>query len=90
MLGLAACGASVGTQQDLREGVDPVTGEPNSSYSTEAKIYGDANEQELERGRALARKREYIEATQIFESMSKDAKIDEKWRSEALFSLGEA
>jgi len=89
-LGLVACGASIGTKQDYSEGVDPVTGEPSSNYSTDARIYGDADEQTLDAGRALARRRDYIEAIEIFEQLSKDPKVEEKYRSEALFSLGEA
>ncbi len=89
-LGLAACGASVGSRQDYTEGVDPVTGEPNSNYSTEAKIYGDADEQRLESARAFARKREYATAIPTFEEMAADQRVKPKFREEALFSLGEA
>jgi len=89
-LALAACGASIGSQQNYTEGTDPATGDPEASYSTNAQIYGDADEKRLEEARALTRQRKYPEAVAIFEDLAGDSKVKDEFREGALFSLGEA
>jgi len=89
-LALAACGASIGSQQSYTEGTDPATGNPEASYSTNAQIYGDADEKRLEGARAMTRQRNYPEAIAVFEDMAEDSKVKDEFREGALFSLGEA
>jgi outer membrane protein assembly factor BamD (BamD/ComL family) len=87
---LAACSGGVSTQQSYEEGIDPSTGQPEESYSTNARLYGDKNEQRLEEAQALARAGQFPPAIETFESIAQDESVKTEVRSEALFSLGEA